>query len=201
MKITAKIAAMTLMAAMVGVAAEPKQPQQKLTVYLRDNATVPPEVRAPALDLANKMFATIGIRLEWRGGEPPRTSATRSIGIELATNTPADLLPGALGSAMPYEGVHIRVFYDRIRSDAAPRSALLAHVLVHEIAHIVQGTDQHSNSGVMKAVWTHQDHVQMRTGALPFTPGDIELIRLGLAARASGAPTLAARDLMPAIAQ
>ena len=46
MKITAKIAAMTLMAAMVGVAAEPKQLQQKLTVYLRDNARVPPEVRA-----------------------------------------------------------------------------------------------------------------------------------------------------------
>jgi hypothetical protein len=201
MKITAKIAAMTLMAAMVGVAAEPKQPQQKLTVYLRENVRVPPEVRAPALDLANKMFATIGIRLDWRGGEPPRTSATRPIGIELATDTPTNLLPGALGCAMPYEGVHIRVFYDRIRSDAAPRSALLAHVLVHEIAHILQGTDQHSNSGVMKAVWTHQDHVQMRTEALPFTPGDVELIRLGLAARASGAPTLAARDLIPAIAQ
>jgi hypothetical protein len=73
-----KIAAMTLMTAMVGVAAEPKQPQQKLTVYLRENVRVPPEVRAPALDLANKMFATIGIRLDWRGGEPPRTSATRS---------------------------------------------------------------------------------------------------------------------------
>ena len=93
------------------------------------------------------------------------------------------------------------MFYDRIRSDVAPRSALLAHLLVHEIAHILQGTDQHSKSGVMKAVWTHQDHLQMRTGALPFTPGDVELIRLGLALRASGAPTLAARDLIPAIAQ
>ena len=196
-----KIAAMTLMATMVGVAAEPKQPQQKLTVYLRDNARVPPEVRAPALDWANKMFATIGIRLEWRSGEPPRTSSARPIGIELATDTPANLLPGALGSAMPYEGVHIRVFYDRIQSDAAPRSALLAHVLVHEIAHMLQRTDQHSNSGVMKAVWTHRDHVQMRTGALPFTPQEVESIRVGLAARAAGAPTVAARDLIPAIAQ
>jgi hypothetical protein len=99
MKITAKIAAMTLMTAMVGAAAEPKQPQQKLTVYLRENVRVPPEVRAPALDLANKMFATIGIRLEWRSGEPPRTSSTRPIGIELATDTPTNLLPGALGCA------------------------------------------------------------------------------------------------------
>ena len=201
MKITAKIAAMTLMAAMVGVAAEPKQPQQKLTVYLRENVRIPPEVRAPALDLANKMFATIGIRLEWRSGEPPRTSSTRPIGIELATNTPANLLPGALGCAMPYEGVHIRVFYDRLQSDVAPRSVLLAHVLVHEIAHIVQKTDQHSDSGIMKAVWIHRDYVQMRIEALPFTPQDIELIRLGLASRASAAPVLAAGHLTSTIAQ
>src|SRR6202162_4882940 len=196
-----KIAAMTLMAATVGMAAEPRQPQQKLTVYLRENARVPPEVRAPALDLANKMFATIGIRLDWRSGEPPRTSSTRPIGIELATDPPANLLPGALGSAMPYEGVHIRVFYDRLQSDVAPRSVLLAHVLVHEIAHILQGTDQHSASGVMKAVWTHPDHVRMRTEALPFTPQEIARIRLGLAARASGAPALAAGNLIPAIAK
>jgi hypothetical protein len=196
-----KIAAMTLMAAMVGVGAEPKRPQQKLTVYLRESGHVPPEVRGPAVYLANEMFARIGIRLDWRSGEPPRTSSARPIGIELATDTPANLLPGALGSAMPYEGVHIRVFYDRLQSDVAPRSVLLAHVLVHEIAHILQGTDQHSNSGVMKAVWTHPDHVRMRTEALPLTPQEVERIRLGLASRASGAPTLAARDLIPAIAQ
>src|ERR1700752_1913879 len=122
MKITAKIAAMTLMAATVGVAGGPKQPQQNLTVYLRENVRVPPEVRAPALDLANKMFAKIGIRLDWRSGEPPPPPATRPIGIEPAANPPANLLPGALGSAMPYEGAHIRVFYDRIQSDVAPRS-------------------------------------------------------------------------------
>src|SRR5712692_163169 len=112
-----KIAAMTLMAAMVGVAAEASQPQQKLTVYLLDNGAVSVAVRAPALDLANKMFATIGIRLDWRRGEPPGTSSTRRIVIELATHTPANLLQGALGCALPYEGVHVRVFYDRIWSE------------------------------------------------------------------------------------
>lgn len=195
------IAAMTLVVTMVGMAAEPKLAQQKLTVYLRDGSPIRPEVRAPAVYLASKMFATIGIRLDWRTGEPPRTSSTGPIGIELVTDTPANLLPGALGSAMPYEGVHVRVFYDRLRSDVAPRSVLLAHVLVHEIAHILQRTDQHSASGVMKAVWTPRDYVEMRSGALPFTPRDVELIRFGLAARASGAPNLVARDLIPAIAQ
>jgi hypothetical protein len=195
------IATITLMAAMVGVGAEPKPPQQKLTVYLRESGHVPPEVRGPAVYLANKMFATIGIRLDWRSGEPPGTASTRPIAIELAIDTPANLLPGALGSALPYEGVHIRVFYDRIRSDVVPRSVLLAHVLVHEIAHLLQGTDQHSESGVMKAVWTHSDYVRMRTEALSFTPGDVKLIQIGVASRASGAPVLAAGPLASTIAQ
>jgi hypothetical protein len=179
-----KIAAMTLLAAMVGMAAEPRQLQQKLTVYLRDNATVPLAVRTPALELANKMVATIGIRLDWRRGEPPRGSA-QPICIELATDTPANLLAGALGYTMPYEGIHIRVFYDRIRSTAVPslRAMLLAHVLVHEIAHVLQGIYRHSDSGVMKAVWTDRDYLQMRTEGLPFAPEDITLIHLGLASR------------------
>ena len=152
-----KIAAMTLMAAMVGVGAEPRQPQQKLTVYLRESGHVPPEVRGPAVYLANKMFATIGIRLDWRSGEPPRTSSARPIGIELAAHTPVDLLPGALAYALPYEGVHIRVFYDRVERVVPGLTAVvLAHVLAHEIAHILQGIYRHSDSGVMKAAWAKQ---------------------------------------------
>jgi hypothetical protein len=179
-----KIVAMTLMAAMVGVAAEPGQPQQKLTVYLRDNAAVPIAVRAKALELANQMFAAIGVRLDWRSGEPPRTSSTRPIGIELTAHTSEKLLPGALAYALPYEGVHIRVFYDRIERVVPGLSAVvLAHVLVHETAHILEGIYRHSDSGVMKADWTKQDHLQMGVEVLSFAPEDVKLIRLGLAAR------------------
>ena len=190
-----KLAAMALMTAMMGVGAAPERPQRELTVYLRENARLPPEVRAPALHLANKMFSTIGIRLNRRSGEPPRTPSKRHIAIELTADNPPHLLQGALGASMPFEGVHIRVFYDRIRSNAVPRGVLLAHVLVHEIAHMLQGTDRHSDSGIMKAVWTHQDHLQMREGALSFTPGDVELIHRGLASRTPDAPALEAEDL------
>ena len=196
-----KTAALALMIAMVGAAAEPKHPQREVIVYLRENAPVSPHVRVSALELAHQMFDKIGIRLYKRIGEPPRSAAKQHIGIELTTNNPPHVLPGALGSAMPFEGIHIKVFYDRIRGEVVPKSVLLAHVLVHEITHILQGTDQHSDGGVMKAVWTHRDHLQMRTEALPFTPGHVEFIHLGLASRASSARTLAAGDLIPAIAQ
>jgi hypothetical protein len=66
-------------------------------------------------------------------------------------------------------------------SDLAP--ALLAHVLVHEITHILQGVDRHSETGVMKARWTTADYVQIRAQPLPFTDWDIDLIQEGLASR------------------
>ena len=114
----------------------------------------------------------------------------------MASNTPEHLLPGALAFARVYEGVHIDVFCDRL-DRMAPGSKmavpLLAHVLVHEITHMIQGIDRHSDSGVMKSCWTASDYAEMMSTPLPFTPQDIQLIRLGLAARARG-ETLAGAD-------
>ena len=61
--------------------------------------------------------------------------------------------------------------------------AVLAHVLVHEITHILQGLSRHSESGVMKARWDSQDFAQMSWKPLPFTAEDVDLIQRGLAAR------------------
>ena len=62
---------------------------------------------------------------------------------------------------------------------------LLAHVLVHEITHILQGTDRHSPNGIMKSHWKSEDLLQMASGPLPFDQHDLKLIHEGLAARAS----------------
>ena len=176
-----KIAALMVMTMMAGVMARAGQPQKKLTVYLVDKGPIPPAIRTAALDLAAKMLTTIGIRLDWRRSEPPRISSERLIVIELATRTPSNLLPGALGYALPYEGVHITVFYDRIPREVVPLTiAVLSHVLVHEIAHVLQRVSRHSDSGIMKAVWTNQDYRRMKMEPLLFTPRDVELIQLGM---------------------
>ena len=60
---------------------------------------------------------------------------------------------------------------------------LLAHVLVHEITHILEGVNWHSEVGVMKAHWTADDLMQMMYKPLPFDPQDVLLIRKGLANR------------------
>jgi hypothetical protein len=60
---------------------------------------------------------------------------------------------------------------------------VLAHVIVHEVTHVLQGVSGHSDSGIMKAWWTPKDYEQMEWAPLPFTANDIALIQLGLAKR------------------
>jgi hypothetical protein len=107
--------------------------------------------------------------------------------IEITPNTPKAFHSGALAYTRPFEGAHITIFWDRLREspDSAVTTGLLAHVLVHEITHILQGIDRHSTAGIMKAHWTTQEILQMRSKSLSFDPEDVRLIRLGLAARSS----------------
>jgi len=185
-----------LMAALLAAAsrnANARQPggsaPPKVRVYV-DNNAAQPGVLHLAEGMADAMFATAGVRIEWHGHSMegvPHPGGGLAIG--LVSNTPDRLLPGALGFARVYEGVHIDVFCDRL-DRMAPGSKLavplLAHVLVHEITHMLQGIDRHSDSGVMKANWTASDYAEMVSSPLPFTPVDIQLIHLGLAARARG---------------
>lgn len=137
----------------------------------------------PAQILASKMFGGIGVRIEWRRNL--RDCPADRILISLRWNTPATLYPGALASARPYEGIHIQVFYDRISKNPQPAmvSIVLAHVLVHEITHILQGSNGHSEQGIMKAHWDAGDYFQMRCKSLGFTDYDVRQIYRGLAAR------------------
>jgi hypothetical protein len=62
---------------------------------------------------------------------------------------------------------------------------LLAHVLAHEVAHLLGGTDAHSSNGIMKARWNGSDYDQMAQKHLTFADFDVHLIYAGLDARAS----------------
>jgi hypothetical protein len=133
--------------------------------------------------MASGMFAGIGVTTEWHGNHS--CPARRDIVISLTSGTPVDYLPGALAEAQPYEGIHIRVFYDRVRKSAEPKimPQLLAHVLVHEITHLLEGMNRHSASGVMKALFDEQDFQAMRWKPLPFAPEDVRLIKSGIERR------------------
>ena len=141
--------------------------------------------------LAQRMLAEIGVETEWpwRGS---RCVKGGDIVITLSYQTPASKLPGAFAYALAYEGRHIVVFWDRIlkKVGSAVAPILLAHVMVHEIAHILQGVSRHSEIGVMKAAWNPDDYFQMRKKPLEFTEEDVRLIQRGIAARSVDVPSI-----------
>jgi hypothetical protein len=178
MKRQKKIMALAVLAAATCVAAEA---QRKVTVCMAETAPVSVVELAQAHAKASEMFAAIGVKLDWRC---PKSQAQGTIVISLARGVPANRKPGELAYAYPYEGTHIVIFYDCVRT-IMPNQVpiLLAHVLVHEVTHILQGIPRHSESGVMKAQWDSSDFSQMTWKPLPFTNEDIDLIQRGLDAR------------------
>jgi hypothetical protein len=133
---------------------------------------------------AAKMFAGIGVTVAWLHVRTP-CPRERVIVVDLSYHSRPDDHGDAFAYALPYEGTHIVVFWDRIQSKMPPGRAhiLLAHVLVHEITHILQGVARHSETGVMKASWNDEDIFRMMTKPLSFTEEDVGLIRDGLDVR------------------
>ena len=136
--------------------------------------------------VADQVFAAIRVSVKWhKDARTCKSNLDHPIFISYSRNTPKDRLPGALAYALPYEGVHIEVFYDRLAgkpSDSA-RAHILGHVLAHEITHILQGVSRHSDFGVMKARWNQSELAEMERRPLKFTKFDIAVIHMGLEAR------------------
>jgi hypothetical protein len=165
-------------------------------VYVEDGHLVASSVLLGAQATATRMFAGIGVQVQWtdrrpgRGAEPAGTGCTprrpEEIVVRIAPGKAATASREAFAAAAPYArlGVRITVFYGELHEATRPRPSVeplvLAHVLVHEITHVLQGVAQHSGRGVMQAHWSARDFAEMERRPLEFAGGDAELIHLGL---------------------
>ena len=153
--------------------------------------------------LAGRMFETIGVIIEWHDFRSCPLAGGQAILVIWANPIDGKNRPFALAYSQPFEGTHIRIYYDRV-AILGPGGVpyLLAHVLTHEITHMLQGTDRHSDSGVMKARWNAKDCFEMTRKPLSFTEADVQLILFGAAARVAaagvhGTPKIRRRDETP----
>ncbi len=137
--------------------------------------------------MARQIFHAAGVIVDFHNAiRPCREQADGTLVITLAPSAPKTAPPSALAQANVGDGVHIVVFDDRLATvDPRLHPVLLAHVLVHEITHIIEGVARHSETGIMKAFWTLADRDEMLRRSLLFAPEDVELIHVGLAARAN----------------
>jgi len=130
------------------------------------------------------MYARIGVTLAWHDANHCPDGALR---VSLFKGYPADFPPEQLGYALPFEGSQIVIFWERIEATTNTRDAppLLAHVMAHEIGHVLEGTSRHSASGLMKAHWDKTDVRDLCWKPMPFAEEDIDLIYQGVKERAS----------------
>lgn len=184
MRTTVWMAVIGIMAA--GVAEARNEPAIGVTVEMRGG----PERTSPALQqaraMAARMFAAAGIRLEWCDRASHCRDWEDRIVITLRPTAPAALPQAAMAEAFSFEGRNIRIYLDRMPATdggASLTPAFWAHVLVHELTHMLQNSDVHAEHGVMKARWDRHDLSAIRHQPLPFTATDIKLIHDGLARR------------------
>lgn len=175
------IARIALLACMTHATARGSETRQKLTACLHVEIPDQHLISRLAQGLATRIFADIGIPLDWRACEPADESSQTPIVVQLVSGKKEGLMSGVLGSAMPYPR-RIIIFFDRIET-MQDAWAVLGHVMVHEITHIIEGVSRHSDTGLMKPRWSSHDLAEMRYKPLPFTQEDLILLYSALAMR------------------
>jgi hypothetical protein len=165
-----------------------------VTIYASAKTAMPAGMLFASQAQTIEIFREAGVSVRILNGIPavdPYDSCGAPIVLEIDATAARPVSSSALAYSMPYKesGTCIYVFLDRIVGrNWRPSSVkvLLAHVMVHEITHVLQQVSHHSESGIMKGYWSAEDYERMEFRSLPFTPEDIDLIRTGLARRASG---------------
>jgi hypothetical protein len=163
-----------------------------VTLSMTGHTMVPNFVRIAATYQATRMFAGIGVRLESKKENVQSRSEGMVIQVRFVGDTPGH--PGALAFSNPFDPVPVvTVLYGRIllatERNPERRAVLLAHVLAHEVGHLLMRTTAHSPDGVMKAHWSFADYTQMAYRPLPFLPHDVDLILSGLALSSAASGT------------
>jgi hypothetical protein len=188
------LAAMVVMAGASLCAGQPAMAQKATVTVCMDPD---PQVLMGVRPLASAMFTSIGVRIDWHEQDfcPAGVGALK---VRLSYHSTSMRNSEALAFAQPYDGSRsIVVFLDRIQElnrNGGP--SVLAHVLVHEITHVLEGIDRHSATGIMKARWNDRDYCEMRRKPLVFAQEDIKLIYDGLKAPRVVSGAVAARAVV-----
>jgi hypothetical protein len=169
-----------------------------VVVFVNGWEELPATTWYSARGLISAMFHEIGVSIGWTTGTPPGVPPPGHFVVILtfAAKTPGATKedgpvcssPAALACCFPFDKDSHRmiVMCDRVRTfTRRPRlfQPLLAHAVAHELAHLISGTDAHSETGLMKKHWTAVDYDRMEASSLEFTPIDVNFIHNGLNGR------------------
>ena len=181
------------------------EPRAKITIWVYNYARVPGRALAQAEKEIDRKLTEIGVGTDWV--ECPLSAAEievhpscqqRMAPTELAlVILPRFIAPDGrggdtyFGSAQVFTngqlGHYTYVFYDRVADSAnrgdASSDQMLANVAVHEIGHLLLGSNRHSAKGLMRAQWDRNDLQRLAWGQLRFDSEESERIRVEVRTR------------------
>ena len=147
-----------------------------------------PSVLREAYTEASRMLHPIPIELEWVDCSFPVFSiACKSpqLPTELIVHVVAKAGPPASASALGLtawsggSGAAF-VFYDRaiaMRTHTILLSSILGRVMAHEITHLLLPQQDHSDVGLMRALWTPEDLRIASSARLELPPSSVQLMQ------------------------
>jgi hypothetical protein len=167
-----------------------------LTIRVYDMAQVDPRERADAIKQANEILADAGVMVDWRDcgrradGEPAGCEVHRGRadlvirvmhgGLDSDTEM-AHALGFSVVEANTGAGALATVFVNRVepvaRRAGADRATLLGRTIAHEVGHLLLGTNEHSEEGLMRELWTDVELARNRRQDWVFAPEDRQRLR------------------------
>jgi hypothetical protein len=182
-------------------AEEGRWPEAPVTVAVHNQAGVSSSTLLQAERTASSIFKQAGVDVDWANcGLPAEAlriaSSCRVIQFPkhlqlVIARRSKNLTDSVLGISFLAEdgtGCYSDVFFEpaeelheRFRFNV-DLGTLLGHVVAHEIAHLLLGTNAHSATGIMRPHWNERDLADAGKGALLFTRAQGQTMREKVAA-------------------
>lgn len=157
-----------------------------ILVRIYDNAGVQSSDLNDALKQSREILRRAEVSVDWvqcparPTGSPPAicdtSPAPGEMVVRLVEGAEKDRDRRPLGQPLLDRGagVFATVFINRVNrfADVAQfsRSTILARAIAHEIGHLILGTNNHSESGLMREVWTVEQLLRNRPEDWQFSP-------------------------------
>lgn len=169
--------------------------KMEVQVSVYNDAAVPRGILAAAEVQVRRIFRHAGVEILWRNcserAEIVLPAGCHAIGANYLV---LKILPHAMGAqvrdrndvlgtaTLDEQGVgyYGYAFYDRIQQLAEARrlaSALLGHVLAHEIGHLLLQSNSHSISGIMSERWAAGELRRISEGSMFFMPEESKIMQ------------------------
>jgi hypothetical protein len=158
-----------------------------LVLQMHNFAGAPASIVESAQRELTRVYADIGVPLEWAGAEDRTDAGARRAMHIILVDREAGVLRRSrdtvLGATMwTDKGTPaVYVFYQRVEAEARRHAVslalLLACTLAHELGHVLMPDRGHSAEGLMRARWNGDDFHNANQGQLRFVPEQVAVMR------------------------